>query len=74
MTITSGRAIQRMQDSCAAGNHGRQKNTGPEDNLVDAHGKPAGAAVTTDPGIVCHCQEVKERRWSLATPFSEFRQ
>ncbi|MFR9752196.1 DUF6879 family protein [Nocardia sp. 004] len=41
-------------------------------NLIDADGKPAGASVTTDPGIVSHCQRVKEQLWSLATPFSEF--
>jgi hypothetical protein len=43
-------------------------------NLVDANGRPAGAAVTTDPGIVSYCQRAKESLWSLATPFAEFRQ
>ncbi|WP_373862818.1 DUF6879 family protein [Nocardia amamiensis] len=42
-------------------------------NLVDANGGPAGVAVTTDPGIVSHCRTVKERLWSLAAPFTEFR-
>ncbi|WP_159844977.1 DUF6879 family protein [Nocardia sp. CY41] len=42
-------------------------------NLVDAGGNPAGGAVTTDPGIASHCQRVKERVWSLATPFADFR-
>ncbi|MFI6865298.1 DUF6879 family protein [Nocardia sp. NPDC050406] len=41
-------------------------------NLVDEHGKPAGMAVTTDPGVVDYCLRVKERLWELAIPFSEY--
>ncbi|MBF6300604.1 hypothetical protein IU459_24110 [Nocardia amamiensis] len=41
-------------------------------NLVDAAGKPAGAAVTTDPGIVANCMRMKERLWTLATPYAEY--
>ncbi|MBF6337428.1 hypothetical protein IU450_16205 [Nocardia abscessus] len=41
-------------------------------NLVDADGKPAGAAVTTDPGIVDYCRSVRDRLWELATPYAEY--
>ncbi|WP_330232457.1 hypothetical protein OHA40_08195 [Nocardia sp. NBC_00508] len=41
-------------------------------NLVDQAGKPAGAAVTTDPDIAAYCRGVKARLWTLATPFAEY--
>ncbi|MCX4097599.1 hypothetical protein LBW94_035140 [Nocardia sp. alder85J] len=41
-------------------------------NLVDSAGKPAGAAVTTDPGIVSYYRDAVERLWSLATPFPDY--
>ncbi|MBF6239116.1 hypothetical protein IU474_18870 [Nocardia otitidiscaviarum] len=41
-------------------------------NLVDEDGKPAGAAITTDPGIAAYCQRVKQRLWRLAVPFTEY--
>ncbi|MGW5518401.1 DUF6879 family protein [Nocardia africana] len=41
-------------------------------NLVDARGRPAGAAVTTDPGIALRCQRLKDHLWPLATPFAEY--
>ncbi|MFI7667816.1 DUF6879 family protein [Nocardia sp. NPDC049526] len=41
-------------------------------NLVNEQGKPAGLAVTTDPGIVGYSRSVKERLWGLATPYAEY--
>lgn len=41
-------------------------------NLADPDGKPAGAAVTTDPGIVDYCRSVRDRLWKLATPYAEY--
>lgn len=41
-------------------------------NLVNEDGKPAGLAVTTDPGIVSYCRAAKERLWPLAIPFAEY--
>ncbi|ATL66838.1 DUF6879 family protein [Nocardia terpenica] len=41
-------------------------------NLVDREGGPAGAAVTTDPGIAAYCVRAKERLWELATPYVEY--
>lgn len=41
-------------------------------NMVSEHGKPAGLAVTTDPGIVDYSQRVRERMWALATPYVEY--
>ncbi|WP_454199697.1 DUF6879 family protein [Nocardia sp. Marseille-Q1738] len=41
-------------------------------NLVDHAGKPAEAAVTTDPGIAAYCRRMKERLWTLATPYAEY--
>ncbi|MFI7191317.1 DUF6879 family protein [Nocardia nova] len=41
-------------------------------NLVDPSGRGVGTAATTDPEIVAHCRSVKERLWTLATPFTEF--
>ncbi|WP_067468583.1 DUF6879 family protein [Nocardia amamiensis] len=41
-------------------------------NLSDADGKPAGAAVTTDPGISEYCRGVRDRLWKLATPYAEY--
>ncbi len=41
-------------------------------NVVDSTGKPAGAAVTTDPVIAAYCRGVRERLWNLATPFAEY--
>ncbi|MFE3003261.1 DUF6879 family protein [Nocardia sp. NPDC059246] len=28
--------------------------------------------MTTDPGIVAYCQEIRERLWKLAIPYSEY--
>ena len=41
-------------------------------NLAGADDKPAGAAVTTDPGIVAYCRGVRDRLWKLATPYTEY--
>lgn len=41
-------------------------------NLADPDGKSAGAAVTTDPGIVDYCRGVRDRLWKLATPYAEY--
>ncbi|MGY2113433.1 DUF6879 family protein [Nocardia gipuzkoensis] len=41
-------------------------------NLINENGKPAGLAVTTDPGIVGYCRSVKQRLWDLATPCAEY--
>jgi len=42
-------------------------------NLVDENGRAAGAsALTTDPRIADHCRQVKERLWTLATPYAEY--
>ncbi|MEV6773856.1 DUF6879 family protein [Nocardia sp. NPDC051030] len=41
-------------------------------NLVDNDGKPAGAAITTDPGIAAYCRSVKEKLWQSAVPFDEY--
>ncbi|MBF6176520.1 DUF6879 family protein [Nocardia blacklockiae] len=41
-------------------------------NLADSTGSPAGAAVTTDRGIVDYCRGVRDRLWQLATPYKEF--
>jgi hypothetical protein len=41
-------------------------------NLISQDGKPAGAAITTDPGIVVYCQRVKKRLWPLSTPYAEY--
>ena len=41
-------------------------------NLVNENGKPAGAAITDDLGIAAYCRSVKERLWSLATPYREY--
>nr|WP_245547051.1 DUF6879 family protein [Nocardia brevicatena] len=41
-------------------------------NLVDIDGKPAGAAITIDPGIAAYCRSVKENLWQSAVPFNEY--
>ncbi|RDI48468.1 DUF6879 family protein [Nocardia mexicana] len=41
-------------------------------NLVDSHGKPAGLAITTDPGLVEYCSFVKYRLWQTAIPYGEY--
>nr|WP_221333222.1 DUF6879 family protein [Nocardia transvalensis] len=41
-------------------------------NLVDDDGQPAGAAITTDKGIVAYCRRVKETLWQSAVPFDEY--
>ncbi|UAK34418.1 hypothetical protein K8O92_11525 [Nocardia asteroides] len=41
-------------------------------NLVDAAGKPAGAAVTNDPGVAAYCRVVRQRLWDRAIPYTEF--
>nr|WP_231390257.1 DUF6879 family protein [Nocardia sp. CNY236] len=41
-------------------------------NLLDNEGRPAGAAITTDCGIVEYCRSIKERLWSLAIPYREY--
>lgn len=42
-------------------------------NLTDYDGKPAGAAVTTDPGICGYYRRTTEDLWSLAVPYSSYR-
>ncbi|BCK56184.1 hypothetical protein NWFMUON74_39560 [Nocardia wallacei] len=41
-------------------------------NLVDAAGKPAGVAVTTDPQLAEYCRSVRDRLWQIATPYAEY--
>lgn len=41
-------------------------------NLVDQAGRPAGVAVTTDPGIAAYCRAVQQRLWPSATPYREY--
>ncbi|WP_280398160.1 DUF6879 family protein [Nocardia carnea] len=41
-------------------------------NLVDHDGKPAGAAVTSDPGIAEYCRGIEDRLWSSAIPYAEY--
>ncbi|WP_433625685.1 DUF6879 family protein [Nocardia sp. CA-120079] len=41
-------------------------------NLSDSAGKPAGAGITTDPGIVAYCREVKNLLWPFATPYRDY--
>ncbi|MBF6165334.1 hypothetical protein IU486_11170 [Streptomyces gardneri] len=41
-------------------------------NLVDAAGKPVGAAVTNDPGVAAYCRVVRQRLWDRAIPYTEF--
>ncbi|MGV9675855.1 DUF6879 family protein [Nocardia sp. NPDC003482] len=41
-------------------------------NLVDHAGRPAGMAVTTDPGIVGECLSVQRRLWPSAIPFADY--
>lgn len=41
-------------------------------NLVDSAGKPAGAALTTDEGIVSYCRGVKDCLWRQAVPFADY--
>ncbi|NEW32500.1 hypothetical protein GV791_07995 [Nocardia cyriacigeorgica] len=41
-------------------------------NLVSANGKPAGLAVSTDPALIGHCREVRQRLWALSTPFRKY--
>ncbi|MEU4434648.1 DUF6879 family protein [Nocardia rhamnosiphila] len=41
-------------------------------NLVGRDGRPAGAAVTNDPGIAAHCRSIRDRLWEMATPYAEY--
>lgn len=41
-------------------------------NLVDKSGRPAGAAITTDPEIVSYCRSVKEKLWNCTVPYREY--
>jgi hypothetical protein len=41
-------------------------------NLVDADGKAAGAALTTDPQLAAYCRSVQHRLWELATPYADY--
>ncbi|MET8427903.1 DUF6879 family protein [Nocardia sp. NPDC004860] len=41
-------------------------------NLVDDDGWPAGMAVTSDPRIAEYCRRVRDRLWSIATPYAEY--
>ncbi|QLY29871.1 DUF6879 family protein [Nocardia huaxiensis] len=41
-------------------------------HLVTDAGKPAGLAVTTDPGVVAYCHGVRERLWAVAIPYVEY--
>ncbi|WP_416567102.1 DUF6879 family protein [Nocardia testacea] len=38
----------------------------------DRDGRPAGAAVTKDPGIAAHCRSIRDRLWEMATPYAEY--
>lgn len=42
-------------------------------NLIDTDGGPAGIAITADPGIVEHCEAVRQRLWRMATPYADYR-
>lgn len=42
-------------------------------NLVDSHGNPAGAGVTTDPGVVAYYRQAVDRMWSMATPYADYK-
>ncbi|MGV9666916.1 DUF6879 family protein [Nocardia niigatensis] len=41
-------------------------------NLVDGAGRPAGMAVTGDPQIAQYCRGVRDRLWSIATPYVDY--
>ncbi|MBO0852335.1 MAG: hypothetical protein J2P18_01045 [Nocardia sp.] len=41
-------------------------------NLVDQSGKPAGAAVTTDPRIANSLASVQARLWERSTPYRQY--
>ncbi len=41
-------------------------------NLIDQDGRPAGMAVTTDPGVVAYCLSARQRLWELAVPFADY--
>ncbi|NEW25778.1 DUF6879 family protein [Nocardia cyriacigeorgica] len=41
-------------------------------NLIDSAGRPAGAALTGDSGVVDYCRLVKQRLWSAAIPYAEY--
>lgn len=41
-------------------------------NLVDSAGRPAGAAVTTDPAVAAYCRSIKEQLLPMAIPFAEY--
>ncbi|MCP9624246.1 hypothetical protein FOH10_19155 [Nocardia otitidiscaviarum] len=41
-------------------------------NLVDEYGRPAGAGITTDPGIVGYSRDARIRLWALAVPFHDY--
>ncbi|MEV6560224.1 DUF6879 family protein [Nocardia sp. NPDC051756] len=34
--------------------------------------KSAGVAISTDPGLVAYCRSVRQRLWTLATPYAEY--
>jgi hypothetical protein len=41
-------------------------------NLAAGTGGPAGLGITTDTRIVEYCEDVKERLWKLAIPYTEY--
>lgn len=41
-------------------------------NLVGDDDRPAGLAITTDPGIAGYARGVKDRLWEMATPYAEY--
>lgn len=41
-------------------------------NLRGQDGKPAGAAVTDDPGLCAHYNAAVERLWSIAVPYVDY--
>ncbi|GAB2699352.1 hypothetical protein GCM10027089_21660 [Nocardia thraciensis] len=44
-------------------------------NLSDKDGRSVGSsAVTTDPALALYCRGVRDRLWSLATPYTEYTQ
>lgn len=41
-------------------------------NLVNDAGQPAGMAITSDGGIAEYCRSVRDRLWSIATPYADY--
>ncbi|MGW4366784.1 DUF6879 family protein [Nocardia takedensis] len=44
-------------------------------NLTDRAGRAVGGAATTDdPDVVSRCRDIRDRLWSLATPYARYKQ